>query len=373
MEKDPNTVFTKKNFETKERIRQDLPDGYRKVIQEGREGIDRHQLMRVYHDGEAQEEVERIDSPWVDAVDEIIEIGVRCLVLKYDTNTVDTSVTAPEDNKTYAYQEQATVKGPLMRKGYQFLGWSLKQNDRTELFQAGDPLKMEGNQALYEVKNADMILYAQWQYKDPVTIPGIIAQGDSLPDPNNLVDKDQLSDGTTVTFDGDQSSVTITPLPDGTYITEREVQVKVSRPNEDPQTVPVKIQVVSPLVPVSQIPAGSDLDNFVKTNYKQVKFDKGSGQGLSGEDTYYVNPNQTVTVPTPTTKPTKGYRFEKWDKPNKGQFTDDVTTITAQYTPNPAEGGKDIITAGDDLPSAESLLTNLTDLPDGAQVVYKPG
>ncbi|MFN0604224.1 InlB B-repeat-containing protein [Facklamia hominis] len=172
VEKDPNEVFTKEWINTIIRENKDLPDGYMKVVQEGREGINRHQLIRSYINGEAQDKIERKDSPWVDAVDEIIEIGTRRLVLKYDKNTDDVSVTAPVDNKTYAYEEKASVKGPLVREGYQFLGWSLEQNNPTKLYKTDDLLKMEGNQELFKSKQADMILYAQWAQVFKLTYDG---------------------------------------------------------------------------------------------------------------------------------------------------------------------------------------------------------
>lgn len=67
--------------------------------------------------------------------------------------------------------------------------------------------------------------------------------------------------------------------------------------------------------------------------YLTVTFDKGANGELSGKTVYYVKPSKEVTVPAPTVTPNVGYEFEKWDKALTQTFTDENTTITAQYTP----------------------------------------
>ncbi|EEI81973.1 InlB B-repeat-containing protein [Anaerococcus tetradius] len=66
--------------------------------------------------------------------------------------------------------------------------------------------------------------------------------------------------------------------------------------------------------------------------YLTVTFDKGAnGEALTGKTVYYVKPNKEVTVPAPTVKPSTGYEFIKWDKNLTQTFTEENTTITAQY------------------------------------------
>ena len=66
--------------------------------------------------------------------------------------------------------------------------------------------------------------------------------------------------------------------------------------------------------------------------YLTVTFDKGDhGKEITGQTVYYVKPNKDVTVPAPTVKPSVGYEFKKWDKELTQTFTEENTTITAQY------------------------------------------
>ena len=94
--------------------------------------------------------------------------------------------------------------------------------------------------------------------------------------------------------------------------------------------------------------------------YVKVMFANGDHGNLSGQTVYYVNPNKEVTVPAPTVKPNVGYEFEKWDKALKQKFTEDTTTITAEYKPL-----ADIVpqekTDGSDKPSGYHTVTFVAD------------
>ena len=69
--------------------------------------------------------------------------------------------------------------------------------------------------------------------------------------------------------------------------------------------------------------------------YLTVTFDKGKHGTLDGKTVYYVKPNKEVTVPAPTVKPETGWKqkdgTDAWDKALTQKFTDENTTITAQY------------------------------------------
>ena len=71
--------------------------------------------------------------------------------------------------------------------------------------------------------------------------------------------------------------------------------------------------------------------------YLTVTFDKGTNGELSGKTVYYVKPNKEVTVPAPTVKPNTGWEQktgdDAWDSKLTRTFTDENTTITAQYKP----------------------------------------
>ncbi|MCT7886056.1 MAG: Rib/alpha-like domain-containing protein, partial [Lactobacillus iners] len=65
--------------------------------------------------------------------------------------------------------------------------------------------------------------------------------------------------------------------------------------------------------------------------YVTVTFDAGEHGKLSGQTSYYVNPEATqVELTAPTVQANTGYKFKTWDKALKGQFKSD-TKITAQY------------------------------------------
>ena len=69
--------------------------------------------------------------------------------------------------------------------------------------------------------------------------------------------------------------------------------------------------------------------------YLTVTFDKGDHGTLSGKTVYYVKPNKQVTVPAPTVTPETGWKQkdgeQAWDSKLTRTFTDENTTITAQY------------------------------------------
>ncbi|MDK7187081.1 MULTISPECIES: InlB B-repeat-containing protein [Facklamia] len=310
VESDPNEVFTKEWINTIIRENKDLPDGYMKVVQEGREGINRHQLIRSYINGEAQEKVERKDSPWVDAVDEIIEIGVRRLVLKYDTNTDDESVTAPVDNKAYAYEEKAQVKGPLIREGYKFLGWSLKQNDRENLYQTDDLLKMEGNQELFESKQADMILYAQWAQTFKLTYIGNATGVTNVPTD-------------TTNYELDQEAT----IQSGSGMT-REGHYFTGWKDEDGKDYAVD----------SKLPMKEDLTLYAQwAEYLHLKYDgnDANAQNAPSDDTDYKL-NDKATIKSDAGMTLKGHYFTGWntEKDGSGQAYEinSSTTMTKNLT-----------------------------------------
>ena len=69
--------------------------------------------------------------------------------------------------------------------------------------------------------------------------------------------------------------------------------------------------------------------------YLTVTFNKGVHGELSGKTVYYVKPNKAVTVPAPTVTPKTGYKQKTgdaaWDQALTQKFTEENTTITAQY------------------------------------------
>ena len=72
--------------------------------------------------------------------------------------------------------------------------------------------------------------------------------------------------------------------------------------------------------------------------YLTVTFDKGEhGKEIIGKTVYYVKPNKEVTVPAPTVKPETGWKQkdgdQAWDSKLTRTFTDENTTIKAQYAP----------------------------------------
>ncbi|MGX7178358.1 InlB B-repeat-containing protein [Facklamia hominis] len=307
VEKDPNEVFTKEWINTIIRENKDLPDGYMKVVQEGREGVNRHQLIRSYINGEAQDKIERKDSPWVDAVDEIIEIGTRRLVLKYDKNTDDESVTAPEDNKTYAYEEKASVKGPLVREGYKFLGWSLKQNDRENLYQTDDLLKMEGNQELFKSKQADIILYAQWAQTFKLTYKGNATGVTNVPtDTTNY----ELNQEATIKSDSGMTR-------EGYYFTGWNTQA-------DGQGQSYAID--------SKLPMTKDLTLYAQwAQVFKLTYDGNATdvKGIVPKDSTKYKLNQEATIKSDEGITREGYYFTGWntEKDGSGQAYDINTSI----------------------------------------------
>lgn len=71
----------------------------------------------------------------------------------------------------------------------------------------------------------------------------------------------------------------------------------------------------------------------VPGNFVKVSFLKGE-HGVIGNDeivTYWVNPENEVTVPAPTVTPDEGFIFKGWDKDLTQKFTVE-TEITAEYT-----------------------------------------
>ena len=91
---------------------------------------------------------------------------------------------------------------------------------------------------------------------------------------------------------------------------------------------------------------GNGIANARPRGYVAVRFLGGEHGLLSGETTYYVNPNAGITlegIKKPNVIAKTGYEFKKkWDKPDttKIEGTEDIE-VTAQYDPLP-----DIITAG---------------------------
>ena len=70
--------------------------------------------------------------------------------------------------------------------------------------------------------------------------------------------------------------------------------------------------------------------------YVTVTFDKGTnGKEITGTTVYYVDPNREVNLPAPTVKPNTGWEQktgdDAWDSKLTRTFTDENTTITAQY------------------------------------------
>ena len=71
--------------------------------------------------------------------------------------------------------------------------------------------------------------------------------------------------------------------------------------------------------------------------YLTVTFLDGGHGTLTGKTVYYVKPDKEVTVPAPTVTPNVGWKQkdgeQAWDSKLTRTFTDENTTITAQYDP----------------------------------------
>ncbi|MDK6274066.1 hypothetical protein QP197_23755, partial [Escherichia coli] len=67
------------------------------------------------------------------------------------------------------------------------------------------------------------------------------------------------------------------------------------------------------------IPVGPNVQK--PDGYVTVTFDAGEHGKLSGQTSYYVNPEATqVELTAPTVQANTGYKFKTWDKALKGQF-----------------------------------------------------
>ena len=65
--------------------------------------------------------------------------------------------------------------------------------------------------------------------------------------------------------------------------------------------------------------------------YVKVSFDKGAnGYELVGKSVFHIKKDVDVVLPAPKAIGSTGYKFNKWDKPTSGKFTED-TVITATY------------------------------------------
>ena len=65
--------------------------------------------------------------------------------------------------------------------------------------------------------------------------------------------------------------------------------------------------------------------------YVKVSFDKGAnGYELVGKSVFHIKKDVDVVLLAPKAIGSTGYKFNKWDKPTSGKFTED-TVITATY------------------------------------------
>ena len=102
--------------------------------------------------------------------------------------------------------------------------------------------------------------------------------------------------------------------------------------------------------------------------YVTVTFDAGEHGKLSGQTSYYVNPEATqVELTAPTVQANTGYKFKTWDKALKGQFKSD-TKITAQYEQlanvitNDGQHEKPIDNISNNNTIGQDLMNNTSDL-----------
>ena len=65
--------------------------------------------------------------------------------------------------------------------------------------------------------------------------------------------------------------------------------------------------------------------------FVKVEFAQGDHGSLEGTTIYWVNPDVEVTVPAPTISASEGFKHTGWNPGLTGKFTDNPTTITAQY------------------------------------------
>jgi hypothetical protein len=65
--------------------------------------------------------------------------------------------------------------------------------------------------------------------------------------------------------------------------------------------------------------------------FVEVDFSAGDYGSLDGSNKYYVKKDTLVELTAPTVKAEEGYKFTGWDRNLIGRFSDDSTTITAQY------------------------------------------
>ena len=204
----------------------------------------------------------------------------------------------------------------------------------------------------YTKYEKDTTITAKFRLKNLVT-PKV----DGVPKPNNTIE---------VTFkikDGDQTKGSLNG--DKAYYVVIGTEVTINPPSAVPKigfefekwdkdttkptvytedtTVEASFKGFDSVVPSTD---GNGIAIARPRGYVAVRFLGGEHGLLSGETTYYVNPNAGITlegIKKPSVIAKTGYKFnDKWDKPNttKIEGTEDIE-VTAEYDPLP-----DIITAG---------------------------
>ncbi|RLK64078.1 LPXTG cell wall anchor domain-containing protein [Atopobacter sp. AH10] len=177
-------------------------------------------------------------------------------------------------------------------------------------------------------------------YNDPALV--IPQPGDKKPDnvPDGYVlvefkggDHGKINDGQTTKFwvkpNEDVTLVAPNVTPDQGYTFKSWDKATTGKFTEETTTITATYNDPASVIPQ---PGDKKPDN-VPDNYVLVEFKDGDhGKIDAGQTTkFWVKPNEDVTLVAPNVTPEKGYTFKEWDKPTKGQFSEETTTITATY------------------------------------------
>ncbi|MDU7032239.1 MAG: cell wall-binding repeat-containing protein [Finegoldia magna] len=146
----------------------------------------------------------------------------------------------------------------------------------------------------------------------------------------------QIVEGETITYFVNPAKDVTVPQPktqaDTGYVFDKWDQdtVTTAKKYTEDTTVTGKFRKLDDIIPSTD---KNGKPNAKPEGYVTVTFDKGANGNLTGQTSYYVNPNagkKLSDIIKPEVKPETGFKFTKWDKEDAQPVKNNIT-VTAQY------------------------------------------